>query len=291
MAQTFGIKIDYRTGRNNPEKIFEAMAMYISAYEDLIQLISNALGQKETFTFSLNDVEKGSLITYLNGFKEKSTNFIASKILDSVGETTRDLSGIIDIQNENDIDKISTKIDGCLKEKFTGKSEIVFPEVDKKALSKILKKLSDANQKIRKDETVGIILDDISKSKVDVNTNMRFSANNDDLYVEGKIIKDGLTDRLFIVKPVNDGNSRWDCKSLHMKQRFEASMADKKWLERYQGGLITPIGPSDIMLAKLNFIIKSSKDNKASKIIHAEIIEVIDILKNRDELSNESFNF
>lgn len=291
MAQTFGIKIDYKTGRNNPEKIFEAMAIYISAYEDLIQLISNSLGQKENFNFILSDVEKGSLITYLNGFKEKSTDYIASKILDSVGETTRDLTGIIDIKDEKDIDEISAKIDEDLKETFPTQTNLVAPAVDKKALAKILKKLADANLKIRTDESVGIILDHKSKSAVEVNTQMKFSANIDDLYIDGKINKHGQTDRLFIVKPVNDGNSRWDCKSLHMKQRFEASMADKKWLERYQNGLIKPIGPSDIMLAKLNLVIKLSQDNKTSKIIHAEIIEVIDIIKSRDELSNESFNF
>lgn len=208
MAQTFGIKIDYKTGRNNPEKIFEAMAIYISAYEDLIQLISNSLGQKENFNFILSDVEKGSLITYLNGFKEKSTDYIASKILDSVGETTRDLTGIIDIKDEKDIDEISAKIDEDLKETFPTQTNLVAPAVDKKALAKILKKLADANLKIRTDESVGIILDHKSKSAVEVNTQMKFSANIDDLYIDGKINKHGQTDRLFIVKPVNDGNSR-----------------------------------------------------------------------------------
>lgn len=76
-----------------------------------------------------------------------------------------------------------------------------------------------------------------------------------------------------------------------MNQRFDAVMMDKSWLERYQSGLIPAIGPSDIMLAKMNLIVKAKKDSKLNKILHAEISEVIDILPNKEEMRNESFHF
>lgn len=68
-------------------------------------------------------------------------------------------------------------------------------------------------------------------------------------------------------------------------------MMDKTWLERYQTGLIPAIGPSDIMLAKMNLIVKTKKDSKLNKVLHAEIFEVIDIIKNNEEMKNESFHF
>lgn len=144
---------------------------------------------------------------------------------------------------------------------------------------------------MRQDESVDLILNKKKDMAVKLNTHFKFSANLDDLYVEGKIHKNGITDRLFIVKPVNDGNSRWDCKSLNMNQRFDAVMMDKTWLERYQTGLIPAIGPSDIMLAKMNLIVKTKKDSKLNKVLHAEIFEVIDIIKNNEEMKNESFHF
>ncbi|MCM7784108.1 hypothetical protein M8T12_24065 [Enterobacter ludwigii] len=65
MADTFGIRIAYKVGRNRPEKVFEAMAMYINAYEDLIRLLSQTIGCKDEFSFVLDAVEEGSIITFL----------------------------------------------------------------------------------------------------------------------------------------------------------------------------------------------------------------------------------
>ncbi|EKN5093106.1 hypothetical protein ACSMDK_25090 [Yersinia enterocolitica] len=291
MADTFGIRIDYKVGRNRPEKIFEAMALYINAYEDLIQLISNTIGCKDEFSFVLDDVEKGSITTYLKKFKGQAIDLVTAKILNEVSETTKDLSGISSVESETEIDEIADNLDERLTESFPDLFTIAQPQVDKKALAKILKRLADANLNIRSDEKVDLILDKKIDHPIKVNTNFKFSANLDDLYVEGKIHENGVTDKLFVVKPVNDGNSRWDCKSLNMNQRFEAVMMDKRWLEKYQSGLVPAIGPSDIMVAKLNLIIKSKNDNKTSKIIHAEIIEVLNIIENTEGLKNEPLHF
>lgn len=291
MADTFGIRIDYKVGRNRPEKVFEAMAMYINAYEDLIQLLSQTIGCKEEFNFVLDAVEKGSIITFLKNRHEQAVDFVTAKILKETSETTKVLKGISNIESEEQIDEIAEKIDENLTESFPDLFTIAQPQIDKKTLAKILKRLADANLNLRQDETVDIILDNKKEEAVKVNTDFKFSANLDDLYIEDKILKNGITDRLFIVKPVNDGNSRWDCKSLNMNQRFDAVMMDKIWLERYQSGLIPAIGPSDIMIAKMNLVIKSKKDNKSNKIIHAEISEVIDIMKYNEEMKNEPLHF
>lgn len=290
MADSFGIKIDYKVGRNRPEKVFEAMAMYINAYEDLFKLLSQTVGCKDEVSFVLDDVEKGSLITFLKKRHEKAIDIITSRILKEITQTTKDLTGISYIENEEQIDEIAENVDERLTELFPEIFSIAQSQIDKKTLAAILKRLSDANNNIRKDESVDLILDRNKDCPVKVNTNLKFSANLDELYTEDKVSWKGVTDRLFIVKPVNDGNSRWDCKSLNMNQRFEAVMMDKIWLDRYQHGLIPAIGPSDIMLAKLNLVVKTKKDNKNNKITHAEIIEVIDIQKSNEELKNESLH-
>lgn len=291
MADTFGIRIDYKVGRNRPEKIFEAMALYINAYEDLIQLISNTIGCKDEFSFVLDDVEKGSITTYLKKFKGQAIDLVTAKILNEASETTKDLTGISSVESEAEIDEIADNLDERLTESFPDLFTIAHPQVDKKNLAKILKRLADANLNIRSDENVELILDKKTDHPIKVNTNFKFSVNLDDLYIEGKIHQNGVTDKLFVVKPVNDGNSRWDCKSLNMNQRFDAVMMDKRWLEKYQSGLVPAIGPSDIMVAKLNLIIKSKHDNKTRKIIHAEIIEVLNIIENTEGLKNEPLHF
>ncbi|MBW9464618.1 hypothetical protein [Enterobacter roggenkampii] len=291
MADTFGIRIDYKVGRNRPEKVFEAMAMYINAYEDLIQLLSQTIGCNDEFNFVLDAVEKGSIITFLKKKHEQTVDLVTSKILKEAGDTTKVLQGISNIASEEQIDEIAEKVDESLTKSFPELFTIAQPQVEKKTLAKILKRLADANLNLRQDETVDLILNNKKDEAVKVNTDFKFSANLDDLYIEDKILKNGVTDKLFIVKPVNDGNSRWDCKSLNMNQRFDAVMMDKIWLERYQSGLIPAIGPSDIMLAKMNLVIKSKKDSKSNKIIHAEISEVIDIMKYNEEMKNEPLHF
>ncbi|PZL85199.1 hypothetical protein CKF42_18255 [Pantoea sp. ARC270] len=291
MADTFGIRIDYKIGRSRPEKVFEAMALYIHAYEELIQLFSQTIGSKEDFSFVLDTVENGSIITFLKRRHEQAVDIITGKILKEVSETTKDLKGIFNIEAEEQIDEIAEKVDVRLTESFPDMFSIASPQVDKKTLARILKSIADANLNMRSDESVDLILNRKKEESINLNTNFKFSANLDVLYVEGQVIQNGVTDRLFIVKPVNDGNSRWDCKSLNMNQRFDAVMMDKPWLERYQSGLIPAIGPSDIMLAKLNLIVKSKKDSKSNKILHAEIIEVVDISKNKEEMKNGSLHF
>lgn len=291
MADTFGIRIEYKVGRNRPEKVFEAMAMYINAYEDLIQLLSQTLGCKEEFSFVLDTVEKGSIITYLKKRHEQAVDLVTTTILKEVRETTKILKGISTIEGEKQIEEIAEKVDERLTKAFPETFSIAHSEIERKTLARILKRLADANLNMRQDESVDLILNKKKDMAVKLNTNFKFSANLDDLYVEGKIHKNGVTDRLFIVKPVNDGNSRWDCKSLNMNQRFDAVMMDKSWLESYQTGLIPAIGPSDIMLAKMNLVVKTKKDSKLNKVLHAEIFEVIDIIKNSEEMKNESLHF
>ncbi|MBA0185011.1 hypothetical protein H0261_14825 [Pectobacterium versatile] len=291
MADTFGIKIDYKVGRNRPEKVFEAMALYINAYEDLIQLLSQTIGSKENFSFVLEDVERGSIITFLKKQHEQVVDLITEKILKEVSETTKDLKEISNIETEEQIDEIAGNVDERLAESFPDIFSIAQPQVDKKTLAKILKRIADANLNMRQDESVDLILDHNIDNPIKLNTKFKFSADLEELYIEDKVHKNGVTDRLFIVKPVNDGNSRWDCKSLNMNQRFDAVMMDKTWLERYQTGLVPAIGPSDIMLAKMNLIVKTKKDSKSNKILHAEILEVIDILKNNEDMRNESLHF
>ncbi|KFD19490.1 hypothetical protein [Yokenella regensburgei] len=291
MADSFGIRIDYKAGRNRPEKVFEAMAMYINAYEDLIQLLSQTVGCKEEFSFVLDTVEKGSIITYLKKRHEQAVDLVTATILKEVKETSKILKGISTIEGEKQIDEIAEKVDERLTKAFPETFSIAQSEIERKTLARILKRLADANLNMRQDESVDLILNKNKDMAVKLNTHFKFSANLDDLYVEGKIHKNGITDRLFIVKPVNDGNSRWDCKSLNMNQRFDAVMMDKIWLERYQTGLIPAIGPSDIMLAKMNLTIKTKKDSKLNKVLHAEIFEVIDIIKNSEGMKNESLHF
>ncbi|WP_343629902.1 hypothetical protein [Comamonas aquatica] len=46
MQESLSIKIDYQKGRKNPEEIFEAMALYISFYKNLGQIIAESINSK-----------------------------------------------------------------------------------------------------------------------------------------------------------------------------------------------------------------------------------------------------
>ncbi|XQW87036.1 hypothetical protein ACOYXV_09695 [Aeromonas veronii] len=44
MKTELSIKLEYLKDRSNPAEVFEAMASYINAYQDLGQLLSSSIG-------------------------------------------------------------------------------------------------------------------------------------------------------------------------------------------------------------------------------------------------------
>ncbi|EBG3731167.1 hypothetical protein FIX40_21740, partial [Salmonella enterica] len=66
MNPELSIKIDYLKDRHNPEEVFEAMALYINAYRDFGQVLSNSIGIKADFNFQLNEIKSGSILSKLS---------------------------------------------------------------------------------------------------------------------------------------------------------------------------------------------------------------------------------
>ncbi|WP_221885551.1 hypothetical protein [Vreelandella populi] len=66
MSPELSIKLEYLENRINPAEVFEAMALYINAYKDFGQLLTNSVGLKLDFEFQLNDIEKNSILSKLS---------------------------------------------------------------------------------------------------------------------------------------------------------------------------------------------------------------------------------
>lgn len=55
------IKIDYKKDRPNPSQLFEAMSLYIAAYEQFGQILAKSIDVKQEFRFNLEDIQISSI--------------------------------------------------------------------------------------------------------------------------------------------------------------------------------------------------------------------------------------
>ncbi|MGC0878348.1 hypothetical protein WKG84_12660 [Pantoea agglomerans] len=269
------IKIEYLKDRSNPSEIFEAMAIYINAYRDFGQILSESLDINVLFDFQLNDIKNGSIITKLSTLPGKLDAFLESAFYKAGNELFLNLVDVDNIKDEEQIEQIAARLENSLADDIP--NNIADPHVDRKKLSFSLEKFAIANKKIKPNESVIFSTNNSFVPSVKINTKMRFSCNPNEMFL-GKVSNVEVNDKLYVIVSVNEGNSVWTFRSISMNRRFSGRIANKEWLENYQNGLIRPIGPKDLIEVKLTYDLYTPENQEnASKIRNVKITEIINI--------------
>ncbi|ECZ6887096.1 hypothetical protein F8X61_21455, partial [Salmonella enterica] len=278
MNPELSIKIDYLKDRHNPEEVFEAMALYINAYRDFGQVLSNSIGIKADFNFQLNEIKSGSILSKLSVIPGKIDEILANAFYNSGDELFRELTDIETTDTEEQVETLAVNLETALAKNLP--QQIADPNIDRQNLSFALEKFSTANQKIKPNESVIITSNSDNNQNFKFNTKWRFGGKPREMFL-GSTESIELNDKLYVTVSVNEGNSVWSFRSISLDKRLSGRITHKEWLERYQDGLIPAIGPKDIIDAKITFDIYAPPKGKGQpQIRNLKVINISNIQRN-----------
>ncbi|ELZ2220991.1 hypothetical protein TG219_002730 [Salmonella enterica] len=278
MNPELSIKIDYLKDRHNPEEVFEAMALYINAYRDFGQVLSNSIGIKADFNFQLNEIKSGSILSKLSVIPGKIDEILANAFYNTGDELFRELTDIETTDTEEQVETLAVNLETALAKNLP--QQIADPNIDRQNLSFALEKFSTANQKIKPNESVIITSNSDNNQNFKFNTKWRFGGKPREMFL-GSTESIELNDKLYVTVSVNEGNSVWSFRSISLDKRLSGRITHKEWLERYQDGLIPAIGPKDIIDAKITFDIYTPPKGKGQpQIRNLKVINISNIQRN-----------
>lgn len=278
MNPELSIKINYLKDRHNPAEVFEAMALYINAYRDFGQVLSNSIGIKADFNFQLNEIKSGSILSKLSVIPGKIDEILANAFYNSGDELFRELTDIETTDTEEQVETLAVNLETALAKNLP--QQIADPNIDRQNLSFALEKFSTANQKIKPNESVIITSNSNNNQNFKFNTKWRFGGKPREMFL-GSTESRELNDKLYVTVSVNEGNSVWSFRSISLDKRLSGRITHKEWLERYQDGLIPAIGPKDIIDAKITFDIYTPPKGKGQpQIRNLKVINISNIQRN-----------
>lgn len=277
MSETLKIRIDFAEERQRPAEVFQAMSCYIEAYQALGQVIVNALGESEDFALQLENVQAGSVASYIKAVPGRFKGWMSSAIIDSGFRLADTLSTVETTATEGEVDTIASELEKELAK--SDNPQMIDPKIDRKELAFALQKFSEANKKLLPVESVETSLGD-EGTVTPINTHWRFNANPRNMFLGLTTSFNGV-DRLYVRAPVNIGKGAWSMVSVTTGSRYNANISDVKWLEDYQNGLVRPIGPKDVMEAEVSFQLYTPPPGQGKPYIsNAKIVRVIEIHRN-----------
>jgi len=224
--------------------------MYIDAYRDFGQLITNSVGVKGDFNFQLNDIQGGSVLSKLSAFGNKLDAALESACYNSAINTVEDLIDIDETETEEQVIELAEKIEASVAANMP--NSFASPHIDRKNLACVLQLFSDANEKMKPDESVLLQSSGTPDVWSKLNTRWRFKGNPSEMFT-GSISPHKTNLKLHVKISVNEGDSAWTFKCDSLKKPFSARITHKSWLKRYQQGLVQPIGPMDLIDANVTY--------------------------------------
>ncbi|MBA4707935.1 hypothetical protein [Aquitalea aquatica] len=271
------IKIEYENNRKKPAAVFEAMAQYIEAYQDFSQLLISSVGIKADFEFQLDDIKEGSILSKLSALPGLIDKGLEEIFYAAGNRTMAKLKG--QTSTEEDVESLGAELEADIAKRISG--EIASPMIDRTKLAFVLREFSQANEKLNKGEKVSFHSKDERSNIYHLDTDWRFTGNPAEMF-QGDIEHHDVEGSFYAVMAVNEGNALWCFKSIEMNRRIHATITHKDWLSRYQNGLIQPIGPKDVIKARVAYDIYTPPKGRGNPTIrNAKIIDVIQIIRNQ----------
>ena len=145
-----------------------------------------------------------------------------------------------------------------------------------------------ANEKMEQNETVSFYSEKEESNIYNFDTKWRFTGNPAEMFL-GKIEHfDEVEGNFYVLTVVNEGNAVWSFRSSEMDRRMTARITHKDWLERYQNGLIQPIGPKDLLHAEASYDVYTPPKGKGHPSIrNARITYIKNVIRNQIGYQNE----
>ncbi|MBQ0684605.1 hypothetical protein J7315_00725 [Providencia rettgeri] len=281
MNNAIAIKFNYNKYRNDPEDILNILTGYVKFYKRIGLISLSSINEKDDAVFELVGLQNGSAIAWIKCIKDKweililkSATSLADNMLIKSEVSTRD-----DLESYSDV--ISEAIINNSNENIR-----VEPCIDLEMLGKTLSDYSVLSSRLHENESaligMGIMGDTDFSGFKELNNKFTFNGNVEDI-LSHAIKHHKRASKFHVNVLANKGDNIWRLEELVTESVFAAKVANNDWLDSYQSGLISPIGPNDLMEAIIEYdeIMPTKGKKKAkSKYKNAKIIEVINIERN-----------
>jgi len=268
----FEIRLDFKPNTGRPERVFLAMAEYVSAFERLVYVVGQGIDPEGEVSCELSAIEISSLKSIVNCIGGYCSTL--SRLPSMIAGHMVDLD---EIDSEKQIEDIVSNIESDV----IADTHLNFPNqanINRLEFAKGLEQLTKASRKLVDGETVDVRND--NSNIVYINTKARFTKDPEEIFKEHFELKREV-ETLLIKRPVFVGKSMWDFRSIQRKKAFSAPIEDKNWLDRYQNREIH-LEPGDAISATVEYVLYKEKGAKYFGFKDHKVLEVGRKIKNEE---------
>lgn len=277
----FSITIDFNKDSPNPGRIFQAMASIISAFEQLDKDLIASIDSRIEPVLLLEDVEKGSLKTWLAYFirsiPDGAINDLDWKQL--IGHylvkckyiVLRKLDGKIELTDAKDIEDIQYEIIEEAR-KTDVRSLHDYAPISAQKIVKHISQINEALQPLSSKDNARI-----GTSEGDVSFNLSLKIDREMLedLITADRIENEATMILKVKKPDYLGQSQWDFK--HGHRTISSKILDTDWLGEFQDRK-HDVRPGDSIKARVKTTLKYGHDQTLIGTTY-DITKVLQIIR------------
>jgi hypothetical protein len=279
MDSDLELKYEYLPNRPNPAAVFDTMARYVKGYNELGDLLADAVGERDAFTFQLVGVQSGSIIGKFGAAKNCIQSVIVEAIFNSGVRLHEQLTFTEETSTREQVEKLAKTVEGYL-----ANSVIISPHIDRKKFAEVLQSFSSANENVYNGESLEVKSGSgVTEARSRINTAWRFTGDPKEMFANKTEHFEGEL-KLTVKVQVNQGGQVWTFTSVKNGNTFSAKIMNERWLEDYQEVKIAPISAKDVITAIVKYDIYDSHSGKEIK--NAKILDVLSIFRHKAEQSD-----
>jgi len=274
--ESFELKLDYIPEMGSAQRVFLAMAGYVSAFEEITFTVGRSIDAQADFSYQLSNIETGS-IKSIQSCVAKAAK-IAKALANIPTMLANSMIEIEEIASEEDIETIAKSLEAQLKAADCAD----FPNqinIDRPALAWAIKRLTEAANQLIEGESVS--LKSKNSNVIELNTKTRFPFSPDDLFSEFKETV-RCKETLLVKRPVFIGKATWDFKSIERRKTFSAPILHQDWLERYQNRELGHLDPGDALIALISYEATKQKGEAQIFCSNHKILHIERMVKSKD---------
>ncbi|MGR5145989.1 hypothetical protein ACQKP8_05535 [Photobacterium alginatilyticum] len=268
-ATVLEFHLEYNPNRKNPAEVFHAMGDFISAYQEMGQIIAQAVDSEMIFDVELQEVTHGCIL---------------AKLLLKVEEWTRpddlfkELTG--EMSQKEQVQHVTNNERARLKNEMAnrGRSSRLDPYISDLDVALVAEKWSEGNKKLLPDEYLKVCNEGAELAEViPFDPNFRFTGNVKKMFSSDQGHFDG-EEIVEVFKPCKKATSKWEVISTRTHKRYSAEISHNEWLEEYLNSEVR-LGGSDYLRVHVEYDVVAEKGEEHIK--NAKIKEIKEVITYR----------
>ena len=282
MNPTYSIRIDFDREQEHPQRVFQAMALYVEGFNDLQKSFMKGFDSKIEFSSTLNATKEGSCIAEIVNIVSDRINKVNLKgLLNTVYEGIKKriaVSNKIDSEDDvrNFVDDVSSTVNS---RSLDIKNIICANDANLHDVANALHKIANAKKYMAANDIV-----EYGRGKKLSRISDKFDCPRN----AAQIFSDSKTDfrgveLLIVLRPSYVSDLKWEVQSTKHKtnKSFHAKMSDTDWQNKWLNHEVE-LWPGDAILAKVKVTRTTNKSKKPKSQYKKEIVEIMSVIKEKD---------